>query len=185
MGRLLQHLEGRNPVAFSLPASLIKNVEGMGLLACIAYNSHSSTPAEWGMADGLGTLDDGARPGETNFFDEDASESDRPLRQGKRKRVRNDRFCSVCSLRGNQSDLAECAKYLHYTMPHWRGLLTAKLVRHHVNRCPHSYHLWCLDPPLLRKPTVNWLCPSHSEPLKSYAPLARPSLDRLCVNNYF
>lgn len=40
------------------------------------------------------------------------------------------------------------------------------------HRCPHSYHLWCLDPPLLAKPTVKWLCPSHpDESLGSCTPL--------------
>ncbi|ELR20283.1 PHDfinger domain containing protein [Acanthamoeba castellanii str. Neff] len=127
MGRLLQHLEGRNTVAFSLPLGVIKAVE----------------PEDY--ADGQ---DDADAPGESNLFDSDQSDSDRGLRQGKRKR-RHDSYCSVCSLPSpSRDDLAQCT------------------------RCPHSYHLWCLDPPLLAKPTVKWLCPSHpDESLGSCTPL--------------
>jgi len=131
MGRLLQHLEGRNTVAFSLPLGLIKAVEQR----CTAED----------YADGK---DDADAPGESNLFDSDESDSDRGLRQGKRKR-RHDSYCNVCSLPSpSRDDLAQCT------------------------RCPHAYHLWCLDPPLLAKPTIKWLCPSHpDESLSSCTPL--------------
>jgi len=29
------------------------------------------------------------------------------------------------------------------------------------SRCPRSYHLYCLDPPLLSSPEKNWECPAH------------------------
>ncbi len=54
----------------------------------------------------------------------------------------------------------------HFILVGWCASLTT------FHRCPHSYHLWCLDPPLLKKPTVKWLCPSHpDESLGSCTPL--------------
>ncbi|KAL6076838.1 PHD finger protein 12, variant 3 [Balamuthia mandrillaris] len=60
-----------------------------------------------------------------------------------RRRKKHDDFCYLCGVESQYGDADE------------------DLVRCH--RCSHSYHLWCLDPPLLSHPPnhLEWICPVH------------------------
>jgi hypothetical protein len=118
MGRLLQHLEGRNTVAFSLPLGVIKAVErtfsstsGRYARSTKRLRTTTTTSERCTAEDYADGQEDADAPGESNLFDSDQSDSDRGLRQGKRKR-RHDLYCSACSLPSpSRDDLAQCTRY--------------------------------------------------------------------------
>jgi len=112
IGRLLQHLQGRNPVAFSLPPTILKGIDCAGC-SFLLYPFCIAT-SKMLLLDPDGQ-DYGTRPGEGYLNFDELSDSERGLRQGKRKRVRNDRFCYACSLGGPIEDLAHCARFLQFS----------------------------------------------------------------------